>query len=120
MNQESDLVPCYCKKCKGCPRAKRTERRHRLAADSETPRTAANQQADVPDFADWRKSMLRGYATKSHVSGDQSRNMGDDRDGSSSESEMSSGSSDNNSKGDRERPLKRRRVEMDQVYNPFY
>ena len=114
MNQENDLVPCYCPKCKGCPRAKRTARRHRVAAASETARTA-NQPADVPDFADWRNSMLTEYATKSHVSGEQSRNMADDRDGSSSESEMSSGS-----KGDRERPLKRRRVEMDQVYNPFY
>jgi hypothetical protein len=117
MNQESGLVPCYCQKCKGCPRKKRTERLHHAAAQKAG---TVNKQADIIEFADWKNSRLRGHAGTSQVFGKQNRKTGDDLESSSSDSETSSQSSDS-SKGDCERPLKRQRiVEVDQVCMQLY
>jgi hypothetical protein len=91
--KQGGLIPCHCQKCKGCPRKKRTERLHR----------AARQQAEVIDFANWRKSRIRENA---RISRKQSTVV------SSSESKPASQSSDN-SESDLERPAKRQRAVPD-------
>lgn len=106
MKQKNGLVPCHCPKCKGCLRSKRTERLHRAAARNAY---TEDQQANVPNFADWRNMLLSGRTGNSDSG--HGMDLG-------SESEMSSQSSGNEEHNPK-RSTKRQRGEDIQVSYDF-
>ena len=98
MSRKSGSVPCFCEKCEGALKNKRTERRHRAAARNATVNTV------VDDFAKWRQARTEvpGPSKSNEVVGSRSLD-------SSSESSGDDDPPDNLSSSSK-RPTKRRRM----------
>ncbi|KAF8522462.1 hypothetical protein BU17DRAFT_64388 [Hysterangium stoloniferum] len=108
MDQNNNVLHCYCQKCKGKLIAKRTKRRHRAAER----KTTSSADEGVPSFKDWKKSTLDTFRSSKWP--DRSYNQDQSPHSASRPENLSESGNSSNKEASVEWPEKRPRTEASQ------